>query len=349
MQINPDFSLAAHNTLALAAQARAFARVESLDELRQARVWARAEGLGILPLGEGSNVVFAGDVDALVMQLASRGRQLLDSDDTTHCLRVAAGENWHAFVTWAVGQGYSGLANLALIPGTVGAAPIQNIGAYGVELEQFVEAVQVVHLDSGVEQTLSAADCGFAYRDSIFKRELTDVVVTAVDFRLPLKAPAQARYPSLAVYLEAQGITEPGGMDVYNAVVAIRGARLPDPATDPNAGSFFKNPVVAESVAKALAGQYSGMPTYPAGEGRIKIPAAWLIEQAGWKGEQRNGVGVHPGHALVLVNYGANSGARLLELARAIQLSVQERFGVALEMEPRVYGEVQGAAQGAGQ
>lgn len=345
MQIEADFSLAAHNTLALAARARGFARPETAGDLRAALAWSRAEGLAVLPLGEGSNVVFAGDVDALVLQLASSGRRLLESGDDAVRLRVAAGENWHTFVAWAVARGYGCLANLALIPGTVGAAPIQNIGAYGVELDQFVEAVHVLRLDTGEAQTLDAADCAFAYRDSIFKGELAGaVVVTAVDFCLPLQAPVQAQYPSLAAELEARGIREPGARDVFEAVVAVRRARLPDPADEPNAGSFFKNPVLPAAQAQALQQRYPGLPHYPAEAGRVKLPAAWLIERAGWKGAQRGGVGVHPGHALVLVNYGANSGAALLELAGDIQASVQEQFGVSLEMEPRVYGVVSGAA-----
>lgn len=339
MQILEAEPLRPYNTLRLDATARALARVETGSELLDALSWARAEGLPVIPLGEGSNIVLAGSPDALWLRQCSRRVDVLAEEHKRVTLRVDAGHDWHTLVQDTLRRGYYGLENLALIPGTVGAAPIQNIGAYGVEVDQFVSAVHGVELDSGAALSLSAAECGFAYRHSIFKGELRDrVVITAVDLVLHRQPAVDVSYPALADELERRDCDNPWPEDVFDAVVAVRRARLPDPAEEPNAGSFFKNPVVSEAEATALATRWPDLPRYPLDDGRVKLPAAWLIDSAGWKGHERNGVGVHPRHALVLVNRGANSGAALLALADAIVDSVRERFGVLLEMEPRVYG-----------
>ena len=307
--------------------------------LCEALDWARAEGLRVTPIGEGSNLVLAGDVAGLVVRPMLRGISVVARDDATVTLRVAAGENWHAFVAGCLEEGYYGLENLALIPGTVGAAPIQNIGAYGVELESFVVAVHAIAIDNGEEVTLAAERCEFSYRDSVFKRALRDqVVITSVDLRLPLQPCVDTRYPSLAAHLSEQGIAAPTPRDVFAAVVAIRSARLPDPAQIPNAGSFFKNPVVDAAIATALQSRFPDMPLFAAGEGGSKLSAAWFIDQCGWKGQREGGVGVHEHHALVLVHRGGATGADLLELAARIQESVAHTFGIDLEIEPRVYG-----------
>ncbi|MFV0276720.1 MAG: UDP-N-acetylmuramate dehydrogenase [Parahaliea sp.] len=332
-------SLAACNTLALESRTRAFLRADSADSIAAALDWARSEGLAVLPLGGGSNIVLAGDVDALVLQVRTRGRELLREEGDSIILRVQAGESWHALVQWCLRRGYHGLENLALIPGTVGAAPIQNIGAYGVELERFVSAVHGVFLDDGRPFTFSASQCAFGYRDSVFKHSLRDAcLLTAVDLHLHRSARVELAYPTLQHHLQQQGVRAPGPREVFDAVVAIRSARLPDPAREPNAGSFFKNPVVPRELAQRLASDHPDLPVYPAGPGQAKLPAAWLIERCGWKGRRRDGVGVHPAHALVLVNYGDNSGAALLALAGEIQASVAGHFGIALDIEPRIYG-----------
>jgi UDP-N-acetylmuramate dehydrogenase len=323
-------------TLRLPAKATARRDVADLAALRDALAAARAAGLPVIVLGEGSNVVFAGDVEALVLRYTAAGREVLAEDGDSVTLRVAAGEHWHSLVCWCLEQGYHGLENLALIPGTVGAAPIQNIGAYGVELAPFVEAVHTVRIADGEALTLSQADCAFAYRDSIFKDALRDaVVITAVDFRLSRRPAPVTAYPSLREALAGRP-TAPGPRDVFDAVVALRRARLPDPATTPNAGSFFKNPVVDAATAARLAGRYPGMPQFEAAGGR-KLAAGWLIEHCGWRGVEGEGVAVHPGHALVLVNR-SGDGRALLALAQRIQASVAEAFGCHLEIEPRVYG-----------
>lgn len=327
------------NTLALAANARAVVTVATAGQLQQALAWAHEQGLPVVPLGQGSNVVWAGDVNALVIQQAMPARQLLCDEGSTVVLRFGAGENWHQLVAWSLQQGYFGLENLALIPGTAGAAPIQNIGAYGVELDTMVERVHAIAVSDGSALSLSRGECEFGYRDSVFKHRLRDqLVITAVDLRLQRQGAPQISYPVLAQTLAQREIHEPSPQDVFDTVVAIRGQRLPDPAVLPNAGSFFKNPLVSNQQAVALAQAHPQLPQFPQADGRAKLAAAWLIEQCGWKGHREHGIGVHPGHALVMVNYGGNDGRRLLALAQKIQLSVQQRFAVGLEIEPRVYG-----------
>ena len=331
--------LGLYNTLALNACATALVHVSSERCLLEAMAWAAAEGLPVVPLGEGSNVVLAGDLAALVVRMETRGIDMLEDNGDSVVLRVAAGEQWHALVEWSIEQGYYGLENLALIPGTVGAAPIQNIGAYGVELATFAQRVHCIDIATGEAQVLAGLDCQFGYRDSIFKGRLRDqLIITALELRLSRVAAVRTDYPVLARALAEQGIDNATARQVFDAVVNIRRSKLPDPAQVPNAGSFFKNPVVTNERARDLRREFSAMPQYPQADGSTKLPAAWLIETCGWKGHRRDGLGIHPEHALVLVNYGANSGEALLTLAAEVAASVQERFGIQLEIEPRIYG-----------
>ncbi len=331
--------LQAYNTLALEGSAKAFIRVSKDAELIEALYWAAERGLPVVPLGEGSNVVIAGDLGALVLRVETRGIEVLEEDGDSVVLRVAAGESWHGLVQWTVDQGFYGLENLALIPGTVGAAPIQNIGAYGVELAPFVRQVHCVSIAEGRAHSIMGAACRFGYRDSIFKHSLqAQVVITAVDLQLSRQPQVQVDYPALARFLEQQEIDKPAPQAVFDAVVDIRRSKLPDPTVVPNAGSFFKNPVLASDRAGELARQFSGLPQYPQADGTIKLPAAWLIDYCGWKGYQHEGLGIHPEHALVIVNYGNNNGEALLSLAAAVVASVRDTFDIALEIEPRIYG-----------
>jgi len=342
MQVASARSLRASNTLSLEALARAYTEVSDLAALREALAWARDSGLPVVPLGEGSNVVFAGDVDALVIRQQMRGIDVLSDSDGAVRLRVAAGENWHGFVTWCLQQGFHGLENLALIPGTVGAAPVQNIGAYGVELKPFLDAVHCLRVDDGAALTLSREECGFAYRDSVFKHALRDaVVITAVDLCLHREPRTEAGYPSLAARLVEADIDDPAPRDVYDAVVAIRSSRLPDPQREPNAGSFFKNPQLTKGEARRLQDRFPGMPAFQQPDGTVRVPAAWMIEHCGFRGAHRKGVGVHSEHALVLVNHSGGEGAELLALAAEIENAVHDTFGIRLVMEPRVYGNLQ--------
>lgn len=339
MKIYRAESLRTRNTLALAAEAAALVTVSSRAGIGEAIAWARAEGLPILPLGGGSNVVLGGDLEALV--LCQEGGPVSTMQEVAEgvLLRVPAGHDWHGLVCETLRRGWYGLENLALIPGQVGAAPIQNIGAYGVELERFVRAVHAVDLTSGDDLCLTAEECRFGYRDSIFKGELRDrVVITEVDLLLATEPRCQLTYPALQEELAARGVADPLPADVFDAVVNVRRRRLPDPAREPNAGSFFKNPVLSADHAEQLLAAHPELPCYAQDDGSVKVPAAWLIERCGWKGVREGGVGIHPRHALVVVNYGSEQGAELLAFARRIVAAVQAHFAVNLEVEPRVYG-----------
>lgn len=337
LKIRRDFDLGACNSLALAARAEYFAVVTDLDSAREALRFAHARRLAVTVLGEGSNVVLAGDLAGLVIRVAIGGHQLLAERDGRLELQIGAGENWHATVEHCLRQGWYGLENLALIPGTVGAAPVQNIGAYGVELESRFLGLNALEVATGTARRFSLADCGFGYRDSVFKRDQRDRwLITSVTLELA-RAPAPVLdYPALREALGDRA-ERASPAEVAAAVMALRRARLPDPALLPNAGSFFKNPVVPAPEARALAARYPGLATFPAPGGQVKLAAAWLIEQCGWKGIQRHGVGVHDRQALVLVNRGGGAAA-LLELAREVRAAVAERFGVMLEPEPRILG-----------
>ena len=339
MKFYRNQALRTYNTLALPAYAEAFVTVTSDTELVSALEWAKERHLPVMPLGQGSNVVLAGDINALVLRQKTRGIQILERGATSVALRVAAGENWHEFVQWSLQQGYYGLENLALIPGTVGAAPIQNIGAYGVELQSVLLQVQARSRIGHEQLVLNNAACAFGYRDSIFKSEhMDELVITAIDLQLSLYPSVKTSYPDLEKYFEQHHLEEPTPHDVFDAVVSIRRSKLPEPSSEPNAGSFFKNPLVSPEVAKELVEKHPSLPCYIQGDGRVKVAAAWMIDHCGWKGYRYHDVGVHAEHALVLVNYGSSSGAQLLSLAGDIAQSVYENFGIQLEIEPRLYG-----------
>lgn len=331
--------LAVGNTLALESHCLALCEICTDAELLKALSDARRENMATLILGEGSNVVLAQSLQYRVLLQRSKGIEVLSEGHESVVLRVAAGENWHSFVVWSLERGYYGLENLALIPGTVGASPIQNIGAYGVELEQYVEAVHGRLIDSAQLTSLTNEECQFSYRDSIFKHKLRNkMVITQVDFKLSKKANLSIEYPALLSALEDRPTGTLTPLDVFNAVVQIRQSKLPDPAVTPNVGSFFKNPVVCADKAQLLKSSYPTLALYPQSDGTVKVAAAWLIDFCGWKGFQENGVGVHPEHALVLVNHEAVNASVLLTLAEKITASVKDQFAIELEIEPRMYG-----------
>ena len=339
MKFYRDKLMRKHNTLALQARADAFACVTNDDELLEALAWARTEGVAVVALGQGSNIVLAGDVQALVVQQAVRGIEVLDAVNSDVILRVAAGENWHELVQWTLQQGYYGLENLALIPGTVGASPIQNIGAYGVELQSVLLQVHARQIADDKPVTLDNAACQFRYRDSIFKRERKDqLVITAIDIQLSRRSSVNISYPALATFFAEHSHVEPTPQTVFDAVVSIRRSKLPDPSIEPNVGSFFKNPLLRSEMAALLLAKHPGLPCFSQADGSVKVSAAWMIDQCRWKGHRADDLGVHPQHALVLVNYGSDSGAQLLALSSEIVSSVHDAFGVELEIEPRIYG-----------
>ncbi|MCD9096850.1 UDP-N-acetylmuramate dehydrogenase [Luteimonas fraxinea] len=328
--------LGPRNTFGVAAHARRL--IEVLDAAAVPQALAALDGdMRPLVIGGGSNLLFAGDaIDALA--IIDARRSVVSDDGERVVVRAAAGADWHGFVLWTLAQELGGMENLALIPGTVGAAPIQNIGAYGVEVGEHVVAVEAFDQDTRNFVRLDRDACRFGYRDSIFKQLPDRWIVTAVEFALHRFAEPVLDYAGLRDVLAARGITAPRPLDVAEAVIDIRRSKLPDPAVIGNAGSFFKNPIVPAAQAAALVAAHAGIPVFAVDEGLRKLSAAWLIDRCGWKGHRDGDAGVAPGHALVLVNHGNAQGTELLGLARRIAASVQMRFGVALEPEPKIVG-----------
>lgn len=334
--IRHDVDLTGSNTLCLHSRARAVCEADSVETLRLGLAFAQQQGLPWWLLGEGSNVVLARDLHGLVIRPRLRGIRVLEQDSDSVLIEAAAGENWHALVVWALQHGHYGLENLALIPGTVGAAPVQNIGAYGIELSAFTEGVAILYED-GREGELTAAQCGFAYRDSVFKQALRgQVIITSVRLRLLREPRLQLSYPALRQALQGQTATP---QSVFEAVCAVRRARLPDPLIHPNAGSFFKNPRLIAQQLGELQQRFPTMPSFADDDTHRKVPAAWLIEQCGWRGRCLGPVGMHESHALVLVNWGNADATDVLALADAVRSDVHQRFGIMLELEPRIYPE----------
>lgn len=336
----PDFvqrsvDLSGRTTLALPGRAAFHAEIHSADQLAKL---AGDSTLRRFVLGAGSNLVLTGDFDGLVLQMAIRGRELIGEDDDAWYVRAGAGENWHQLVLWTLAQGWPGLENLALIPGTVGAAPIQNIGAYGLEVADRFQSLEAFDLPTGRLLRLGRAACRFAYRDSVFKQQGWHLdgqrVITHVTFRLPRCWQPLTRYADLAAELDRQQLSHPTPRQIADAVIAIRSRKLPDPATLANAGSFFHNPVLSATVAERLAIAFPDLPRYPQDDGRVKLAAGWLIEQSGWKGRDLGRVGMYEEQALVLVNRGGARGAEVIALARAVQADVRQRFGIELATEP---------------
>jgi UDP-N-acetylmuramate dehydrogenase len=334
-----DAPLDALNTFGIAVRARALWRLDDLADLPGVISALRDDADGPpLVLGGGSNLLLTGDLDRPVVQVALRGRRVLADDGDAVLVEAAAGESWDGLVRWSLAQGAAGLENLALIPGTTGAAPIQNIGAYGVELRDCFDSLDAVDLRDGTARRFDAAECAFGYRDSVFKHaHAAHWLITAVRLRLSRRPALNLDYGELRDELARTGVGTPCALDVADAVSAIRRRKLPDPAVLGNAGSFFRNPLVDAAFAESLRAREPGLPAWPDGP-RMKLSAAWMIDRCGWKGHRDGDAGVHAAHALVLVNHGHASGAQLLSLARRIRDSVRDRFGVTLEPEPLIAG-----------
>lgn len=285
-------------------------------------------------LGGGSNITFTQDFSGLILHNRITGLTINEETSKHVIVEFGGGENWHETVLHTLEKGWGGLENLSLIPGTVGASPIQNIGAYGVEVKDTFHALTAFHIPTGVFHTFYHQDCAFRYRDSVFKSEKKgQYFITSVQFKLSKNPVIKTQYGDIQATLDGWGISEPSIRDISNAVIHIRQSKLPNPAEIGNCGSFFKNPVVENKIIPALTAQYPDLKTFPAGEGLTKVPAGWLIEKAGWKGFKRNHIGVHAKQALVLVNYGGGTGAQIIELAREIQADILQKFGIELEME----------------
>ena len=331
--LQANVSLRDLNTLRLQSKAAWFVSATTVDEVQRAVCEARAKGLSPIALGGGSNVILGPEIDALVVHLNILGRELIEDAEDHVVVRVGAGEGWHETVLWAHQKGYYGLENLALIPGSVGAAPVQNIGAYGVEVENFIVQVNVVDGLSGEPKTLRNEDCGFGYRDSVFKRDSgKHWVITSVDFRLSKEPACCLEYPDLRKISDDKPVTP---ASILEEVVAIRTRKLPDPNVQPNVGSFFKNPIVSREHARTLKDEHDAMPQFPVQGGGIKLSAAWMIDYLGWRGIEEAGVKVADQHALVLINESASFAPELIVLADKIRASVRRIFNVELEIEPQ--------------
>lgn len=338
MQLLRDWDLQPLNTLAVPARAEYFCTVQSPGELNEALQWCRDHRQPLNLLGGGSNVVLAQRLAGLTLQIQLLGKQVLEETDTEVVVGISAGENWHQLVVWCLQNGFYGLENLALIPGTVGAAPVQNIGAYGVEISRFIEQVNAVSRADSTVISLSQAQCEFAYRDSVFKQRFRDqLVIIDIVLRLSRQPSVELSYPALRDAL----IGDPTPQSIFAAVCELRRSKLPDPTQTPNCGSFFKNPIVPWDLYQKLQRQYPHMPSYPASIDAApvrKLAAAWLIDQAGWKGKSQYGASVHHQQALVLTNPQRQRAQAVLDLAGEIQRSVAARFDVHLEMEPQLLG-----------
>lgn len=337
-------SLELYHSMGLKATASDFCLIRSKHQLSQMWKDGWFERRPVL-LGEGTNTVFVTDPRRPVFKIALKGVKIVDENDSSVRVQVAAGENWHLLVTWAVANNYGGIENLALIPGSVGAAPVQNIGAYGVELSDVFVELEAFSMKHGTFETLKRDECHFGYRSSIFKHGEPDWLICSVSIRLSKNHHKLVHsYQSLQVYLEKIKIQNPGVGDVYQAVCNIRKSKLPDPKILPNCGSFFKNPVISTERYKECKSMFPDMPAYPAGgsttHGHVKIPAGWLIEKAGWKGRRKGGVGMYSQHALVLVHFGDSTGGELQEFIDEVTGSVEDRFGIQLEPEVHLINDI---------
>ena len=337
LQIQPQVSLKPFNTFGVDVRAQLFAEAHSDADVREALAYASAHDVPLLVIGGGSNLLLTADIPALVLRMASRGIRVISDDGNRVVIEAEAGEPWHPFVQHTLAQGFSGLENLSLIPGTVGAAPMQNIGAYGVEIKDVFAGLTALDRQTGELRDFSLQECNFAYRDSVFKQQPGRWLILRVRFALDRVAHLHLEYGPVRQRLTEQGIEQPTPTDVSRAICSIRSEKLPDPAVLGNAGSFFKNPLVSAAVVAQIKAQHPDLVAYAQPDGQMKLAAGWLIERAGWKGFREADAGVHKLQALVLVNYGTATGLQLLDLAQRIQKDISERFNVELEMEPNRY------------
>jgi UDP-N-acetylmuramate dehydrogenase len=336
MQFLENVPLAPYNSFGLDVKARYYAKISSVDELSNLDTMNSSH---TLVLGGGSNILFTADFNGLVLHNTLLGIEVIREDDNHVYVRTGAGENWHRFVEYCIGMGFGGVENLALIPGRNGASPIQNIGAYGVEVKDVFHELEAWHLHERKIYHFTATDCSFGYRDSVFKNRFKgEFMITSVTYRLNKKPVFQTSYGAIAQELEKMGVQDLSIRAIGDAVIRIRRSKLPDPAVIGNAGSFFKNPEVDQSTFDQLKASFNDIVGYPLTGGKVKLAAGWLIEKAGWKGYRKGDAGVHEKQALVLVNYGKARGSEIFQLSEEILLSVQEKFGVLLEREVNIIG-----------
>lgn len=337
MKVFQNSSLKSYNTFGIDVKAERFVSVSSLEELKSVLTGNYAEELFVL--GGGSNMLLTQDITATVLHIDLKGIKVVQETEDFAYIQASAGENWHEFVLWTLAQDYGGLENLSLIPGNIGSSPIQNIGAYGVELKDHFVSCEAIDIQTIEMMNFNAEECDFGYRNSIFKNKVKGkYIITSVTFKLSKKNhQLYTNYGSINEALKESGITNPSIQDVSNAVIRIRQQKLPDPRELGNSGSFFKNPVISTEAFQELQKEYPEMPHYKISENEFKIPAGWLIDRAGFKGFREGDAGVHKNQALVLVNYGTATGSEILNLAQKIQDKIQSQFKIALELEVNIF------------
>ena len=337
MLFQENISLKPYNTFGIDARAAYFASFTTVDALQSLLNEDLARKHQLLVLGGGSNLLLTKDVDGLVLKNSISGIELVKEDEQHYYIKVGAGEVWHHFVMHCVSHGFGGVENLSLIPGSVGASPMQNIGAYGVEIRDVFHELEALHIQEQEVHKFGLADCAFGYRESVFKNRLKgQYIITSVTYRLQKQPVFNTSYGAIKTELERMGVKELSITAISQAVINIRTSKLPDPKEIGNAGSFFKNPIVTNEVFEALKSEYPNIAAFPAGEGFAKIAAGWLIEQCGWKGYRRGDAGCYPKQALVLVNYGQATGDEMLQLSYDIRESVKKKFGIGVEPEVNV-------------
>ncbi len=334
MQIRKNISLKKYNTFGIDVKAKEFIEVQSLTDLKN--VVSTYKGFFIL--SGGSNLLLTKDIEKLVIYLNIKGIEIDKQYNNDVYVKVNAGENWHEFVLWCIDHDFGGIENMSLIPGNVGTSPIQNIGAYGIELKDTMYELEALEIATGELKTFSNAECEFGYRNSVFKNKLKgQFIITYVTFKLTTKKhQLNSSYGAIQLELEKNNIQNPTIKDISNAVIAIRQSKLPDPKELGNSGSFFKNPVILKHQFRQLQHKFPDVPHYIISETEVKVPAGWLVEQCGFKGKRFGDAGVHKNQALVLVNYGNATGKEIFELSKKIQQSVLEKFNVQLEAEVNI-------------
>ena len=341
--IEKQVELSSHTTMGVSATARYVARIGSVEALVEALNWAKKNKVAVLVLGGGSNVLLPSYFEGLVLLIGLMKKVIIHEDDHSVELLIGAGENWHELVEWTVEKGWIGLENLALIPGSVGAAPIQNIGAYGVEVEEYITSVQYLNVETLDLIWIDRDKCDFAYRNSIFKKELkSKAIITEVQFKLPKNTQFRTDYESLRYFFSQQGIHNPSQQQIFDAVIQVRQSRLPDIQTLGSCGSFFKNPLVPNEQVQNLKSRFPDIKTYPMEGGYSKVAAGWLIDKAVGKGFRTGQIGTYEQQALVIVHYGGANGDAVREFASFVRSKVVEMFGISLEVEVQIISATKG-------
>ncbi|OAB26267.1 UDP-N-acetylmuramate dehydrogenase [Flavobacterium fryxellicola] len=336
MEIHPNFSLRKHNTFGIEAKAKQFVAVHSVQDLETILIENKSQKKFIL--GGGSNMLLTKDIDALVIHIDLKGKKIIEENDAFVWVESQAGESWHEFVLWTIDQNFGGLENMSLIPGNVGTTPVQNIGAYGTEIKDTFVSCQAMTIATQTIKTFTKEACHFGYRESVFKKDAKDqYIITSVIFKLTKKNhKINTSYGDITAELAKKNIQIPTLKEVSDAVIAIRQSKLPDPKELGNSGSFFKNPILLKSDFEKILKQFPEMKYFDISETEVKVPAGWLIEQAGFKGKRFRDAGVHKNQALVLVNYGNATGQEILNVSKDIQDSIFKKFGIRIEAEVNV-------------